>query len=139
MIHITSFLLHPELGLRLQLELQQVADHLATGNARRRPQGREIESAGEGIGVTEEEHGRDPATRVLESEARLGHAVLLDVAATKVVDRALGVDLGLEITRRVGELGAMQDVEVVVGRVTASVTFGANGGAWVWLLGGGMP
>ena len=39
------------------------------------------------------------------------------------------VDLGLELARDVGQLGAGQDVEVVVGGVAAGVAFGADGGA----------
>lgn len=112
----------------LQLELQQVADHLTTGHPRSRPQSREVEGAGEGIGITEEEHGSDPATRVFERKARLGHAVLLDVAAVQVVHRALGVHLGLEVARCVGKLGALENVEVVVGSVTSRVAFSANSG-----------
>jgi hypothetical protein len=46
-----------------------------------------------------------------------------------VVDAALGVDLGLVLAGRVGELGAREDVEVVVGRVAARVALGADGGA----------
>ena len=112
----------------LQLELQQVANHLTTGHPCGRPQSREIEGAGEGIGVTEEEHGGDPATGVFERKARLGHAVLLDVAAVQVVHRALGVHLGLEVARCVGKLGALENVEVVVGSVTSRVAFSANSG-----------
>jgi hypothetical protein len=46
-----------------------------------------------------------------------------------MVHRAGGVDLGLEVARGVGELGAGQDVEVVVGRVAAGVALGSDGGA----------
>lgn len=46
-----------------------------------------------------------------------------------MVHRALRVDLGLVGSGDVGELGALEDVEVVVGGVTAGVTFGADGGA----------
>lgn len=89
----------------------------------------EVEGAGEGVGVPEEEHGGDPAAGVLEGEAVLGHAVLLDDAAAEVVDGAGGVDLGLEVAGGVGELRAREDVEVVVGRVAARVALGADGGA----------
>lgn len=41
----------------------------------------------------------------------------------------LGVNLGLVGSRDVGELGALKDVEVVVGRVTASVALSTNSGA----------
>lgn len=40
-----------------------------------------------------------------------------------------GVDLGLELAGDIGELGTLEDVEVVVGGVTAGVAFGADGGA----------
>ena len=113
----------------LQLELQQVGNHLATSDARGRPQRREIQGTGEGIGVAEEQHGRDPAAGVLESEAGGLHLVLLDLAALQVVDGAGGVDLGLEGAGQVGELGAGEDVEVVVGGVAAGVALGADGGA----------
>ena len=80
-----------------------------------------------GIGVSEEQHGRDPSARILEGKARRLHLVLLDVAAAQVVDAALGIDLGLVGTGDVGELGAVEDVEVVVGGVAAGVAFGADG------------
>jgi hypothetical protein len=53
------------------------------------------------------------------------------VAATQVVDGAGRVELGGVGGGGgvVGELGAGQDVEVVVGRVAAGVAFGADGGA----------
>lgn len=65
----------------LQLKLEQVGNHLTSGNARGRPESREVQGGREGIGVAEEEHGRDPATGVLEREARGLHLVLLDLAA----------------------------------------------------------
>lgn len=46
-----------------------------------------------------------------------------------MVHAALRVDLGLVGSGDVGELGALEDVEVVVGGVTAGVAFGADGGA----------
>lgn len=112
----------------LQLELQQITHHLARGNARSRPQSREVESAGKGIGVAEEQHGRDPATRVLECEARAIHLVLLDLAADQVVHGTGGVLLGFEGSGDVGKLLAVQDVEVVVCGVAAGVALGADGG-----------
>ena len=39
------------------------------------------------------------------------------------------VDLGLELAGDVSQLGAGQDVKVVVGGVAAGVAFGADGGA----------
>lgn len=115
---------------QLQLVLQQVADHLTGSDACGSPQGREVQGAGEGIGVTEEEHGRDPATSVLKRKARLIHLVLLDLAADQVVHATGGVDLGLELAGDVGELGTLEDVEVVVGGVATSVAFSSNGGTY---------
>lgn len=112
----------------LQLELQQVANHLACGNACGGPQSREVECAGEGIGVAEEQHRGDPAAGVLEREARAVHLVLLDLAADQVVHGTGGVALGLEGSGNVGELLAVQDVEVVVRGVAAGVALGADGG-----------
>lgn len=113
----------------LQLHLQQVADHLATGDAGSRPQGREVQGAGEGIGVAEEEHRGDPATGILESEAGRVHLVLLDLATAQVVHGAGRVDLGLVLAGHVGQLGTGQDVEVIVGGVTAGVALGSDGGS----------
>lgn len=112
----------------LQLELQQVAHHLARSNAGSRPQSGEVEGAAKGIGVAEEQHGRDPATGVLEGEARAVHLVLLDLAADQVVHGTGGVLLGLEGSGDIGQLLAVQDVEVVVRGVTAGVALGADGG-----------
>ena len=39
------------------------------------------------------------------------------------------VDLRLELSGRVGELGALEDVEVVVGSVAAGVAFSSDSGA----------
>jgi hypothetical protein len=113
----------------LQLALDQVVDHLATGDASGVPESREVEGARKTIGEAEEEHRRDPATGVLESEAALGHLVLLDVAAAKVVDAASRVDLGRILARDVSQLSSGEDVEVVVGGVATSVTFSTDGSA----------
>lgn len=112
----------------LQLGLQQVGNHLTSGDARGRPQCREVQGAAEGIGVAEEEHGRDPATGVLERKARLIHLVLLDLTADQVVHTTGRVDLRLEFTWDVGQLSSLKDVEVVIGGVAAGVALGANGG-----------
>ena len=48
-----------------------------------------------------------------------------------MVHTALGIDFWLIGTWRVGELGAGQDVEIVIGGVTACVTFCANSSSWV--------
>lgn len=113
----------------LELAQGQVAQHLAGGDEGHAPEGGEVEGGGEAVGEAEEEHGGDPAAGVLEGEAALGHLVLLDDAADEVVDGARLVDLGLVGAGGVGELGAREDVEVVVGRVAPRVALGADGGA----------
>lgn len=118
-----------DLTTSLELALKQVADHLAAGNDGGAPEGREIERAAEGIGIAEEQHGRDPAARILEREAALGHLVLFDGAADEVVDGTGRVDLGLVLAGDVGSLSAGEDVEVVVGGVAAGVTLSADGSA----------
>lgn len=114
---------------RLKLPPQQILNHFATCDSRRGPQRREIKGAGESIGITEEKHGRDPTTSVLEGKAGLLHLVLLDLAAAEVVHGARGIDLRLESTGNVRDLGSLEDVEVVVCGVAAGVAFGANRGA----------
>lgn len=113
----------------LQLELHQIANHLPSSHPRRRPQRREVQRRRERISIPEEQHRRNPAARVLEREAGRVRLVLLDFAAAQVVHGAGRVDFGLESAGDVGELGAGQDVEVVVGGVAAGVAFGADGGA----------
>lgn len=113
--------------IRLELALGEIAQHLLGRQPRGAPQGRDVERAREAVGETEEQHGRDPAAGVLEREAALGHLVLLHVAPVEVVDGAWRVHLGRVLAGDVGELGARQDVEIVVGRVTAGVALGADG------------
>lgn len=113
----------------LELAKSQVAQHLLGREPGRLPQGRHVQRARQAVGEAEEEHGRDPAARVLEREAALGHLVLLDVAAAEVVDGARGVHLRLVLAGNVGLLDAGQDVEVVIGSVAPSVALGADGGA----------
>lgn len=113
----------------LELAPGQVAQHLAPGDPRHAPQRGEVERGAQTVGEAKEEHGRDPTARVLEREAALGHLVLLDGAAHEVVHAALGVDLGLVLARHVGQLGAREDVEEVVGGVAAGVALGADCGA----------
>jgi hypothetical protein len=47
----------------------------------------------------------------------------------QVVHASLRVHLGFVRAGDVGELGALENVEIVVGGVTASVSFGADGGS----------
>lgn len=112
----------------LHLPPEQVRNHLTAGNPRRSPQSREIQGTRESIGITEEQHRRDPATRVLERKARRIHLVLLDLAAGQVVHGTCRVGLGLVGTGHIGELRAVQDVEVVVRGVAAGVALSADGG-----------
>lgn len=113
----------------LDLALEQVANHLAAGDARGVPQRRKVQSAGETVGEAKEQHGRDPATGVLECEAALGHLVLLGNAAVHEVDAAGRVLLRLVRARSVRPLLALEDVEVVIGRVSTRVALGAHRGA----------
>jgi hypothetical protein len=110
----------------LQLESGQVRQHLSGRNPGHPPQRGEVQGAGQAIGKAEAQHGGDPAAGVLESKAGGFHLVLLDSAALQVVHAALGVDLGLVGSRSVGQLGTGQDVEVVVGGVSAGVAFSSN-------------
>jgi hypothetical protein len=118
----------------LKLALQQVPTHLPSRDPRHAPQSWEVEGARQTIAETEEHHGRDPAARVLEREAAVGHLVLLDGAAAQVVHAARVVDLGLVLAGDVGELCAGKDVEVIVGCVAAGVALCADRGSWfTWL------
>jgi hypothetical protein len=116
---------------RLQLPPRQVQNHLSPRDPRRPPQGREVQGAGEGIGIAKAQHGGDPAAGVLEREARFVHLVLLDRPAPQVVHAALRIHFGLVRPRRVRQLRARQDVEVVVGCVPPRVALGADGGSCV--------
>jgi hypothetical protein len=107
----------------------QIPHHLPPRNPRCPPQRDPIQRARKRICIPEPQHGRDPATRVLERETRAVHLVLLHFAASQVMYAALGVHFGLVRAGRVGELFAADDVEVIVGGVAAGVSFGANGGA----------
>lgn len=66
---------------------------------------------------------RQHTTSVLHGPALSRHHVLLDVAAAKVVNVSWFVGLASECTSRVGELLSLEDVEVVVCGVAASVAF----------------
>lgn len=113
-----------------ELALEQVPAHLPTRDPGGPPESGDVEGAGQAVGEAEEEHGRDPAARIFEGEAALGHLVLLDVAAAQVVHAALGIHLGFVFAGGVSELRAGQDVEVVVGGVAAGVAFGADRGSY---------
>lgn len=113
---------------QLELHLQQITNHLAGSDPRSSPQSREVQGAREGIGKAEEQHGWDPAARILQRKARSLHAVLLNLAAAEMVHAASGIDLGREFTGHVCQLCALENVEVVIGGVSACVAFGADGG-----------
>lgn len=121
---------HCSIQDRLDLAHQQLSNHLLASDAHRRPQRGEVDGAEQAVREAEEQHGRDPAAGVLHGEAaRLGHHVLLDVAAVHPVHAAGRVHLGLELARHERVLRARQDVEVVVGSVAPAVALGADGGA----------
>lgn len=113
-----------------ELSLEQVSDHLATGDAGGGPQSREVQGAGESVGVAEEQHGWDPAASVFEGKAGSIHLVLLDLATGQVVNASLRIDLRLVLARDVGKLGALEDVEVVVGGMATGVTFSTDSSAY---------
>lgn len=115
----------------LQLSPKQVRDHLPGGDPRRVPQSWQVQGAREAIGVAEEQHRRDPSPGVLEREARRLHLVLLDLAARQVVHAALRVHLRLKRSWRIGQLRALQDVEIVISGVAAGVSLGTDGGACI--------
>lgn len=48
-----------------------------------------------------------------------------------MVNGALGVDLGVVGSGGEGELGALENVEVVVGGMASGVAFGTDGGTWI--------
>lgn len=112
-----------------QLEPQQIPHHLPARNPRRPPQRREIQGAGKRICISKPQHGRDPSPRVLQRETGRLHLILLDGTALEMVHAALRVDLRFVGSGRVGELRAGEDVEIVVGRVAATVPFGTDGRA----------
>lgn len=112
-----------------KLALAQVDNHLLARNKCRAPQRRKVQRAAQAIREAKKEHGWYPSPRILKRKAALGHLVLLGGAAAQVVHAALRIHLGLILARRVGELGARQDVEVIIGRVASGVAFGTNGRA----------
>jgi len=112
--------------LCLELALEQVGDHLPAGDDNGAPESGEVEGAAKSVGKAEEEHGRDPAASVLEGKAALRHLVLLDLTPREPVHAARRVDLSLVLARSVDDLGARQDVEVVIGCVATSVALGAD-------------
>jgi hypothetical protein len=128
-VYNTRTMSPPGLKSPLELPFEGIGDHLATSDARGSPKGREVQGARKGIGVSKKQHRRDPATGIFQGEARLGHLVLLDLAAAKMVNGSSRVDLGLEFSRNVSDLSAGEDVEVVICGVATGVPFSSDGSA----------
>lgn len=110
----------------LKLTLEQVTNHLPPSDISSLPQRGEIKRTAQPIRESKEQHGRNPPTGVLECKAAVGHLVLLRHATLQVVHRASGIHLSLVGSGDIGGLHAGENVEVVVGGVAASVTFGAD-------------
>lgn len=85
-----------------------------------------VERGKHGIGEPKRQHRGDPTLGELERPAALVHLILLDDATAHVIHDALGVPLLDEGMGRVRPLLALEDIEVVVGRVPAAVALGAQ-------------
>lgn len=106
------------MGVEYHSELanEQVADHLSRRDPDSDAKSWQVERRAEDIGQTERKHGRDPTLSKLESPAAiLGHHVLLDRSAAKVVHATSGIVLSLESSGGEGVLVTGENVEVVVG------------------------
>lgn len=79
-----------------------------------------------GIGEPKRQHRGDPALGELERPAALVHLILLDDSTLHMIHDSLGVPLLDERMGRIRPLLALEDVEVVVGRVPAAVALGAQ-------------
>jgi len=113
----------------LQLSSSHIRHHLSPRHPRHPPQRGEVQGAGQAIGKAETKHWGDPAPGIFKRKAGRIHLVLLNSSPVEVVHAALGVHLRLVGAGGVGQLGASQDVEVVVSRVPAGVALGTNGRA----------
>ena len=96
---------------------------MRASQAHRLPEICPVQRAGERIGEAKRQHGRDPALRELEAEARPRHGVLVRLAPAKVLLLARAVDAGRQVARARGALLADEHGEVVVGHVHARVSF----------------
>lgn len=76
---------HPSIHA-LELQPQQIRDHLSTSNVRSSPQCWKIQRTAQPIRKTKEQHRRDPSSSVLKSETSLVHLVLLDGTSAQVVN-----------------------------------------------------
>lgn len=110
----------------LELEAHQIQHHFTPRNPRCPPQRPKVKRARKGICIAKSHHGRNPAASVLERKTGAVHLVLLDGAAHEVMHATLPVSLWLVGSRRICQLFTAQDVKVVVGRVSTSVSFSAN-------------
>ncbi|KAJ9477967.1 hypothetical protein PHBOTO_001549 [Pseudozyma hubeiensis] len=114
----------------LELADEQVANHLSRGDPNSDTKGRQIERRAQHVRQTERQHGWDPTLSEFQRPAAiLRHHVLLDGPTAKMVDRSGRVVFCLERASWESVLVPGQDVEVVVGGVTTSVTLGADGSA----------
>jgi hypothetical protein len=112
--------------LHLQLSLKEVSDHLSASDACSGPEGGEVQGARKSVRVAKTQHRRDPSTGIFESKAGIFHLVLLDIAAAQVVNASLWVRLGFIRSGAPSELGALENVEIVVCSMAARVAFGPD-------------
>ena len=111
----------PRSSPNLHLPPRQILQHLPPRDHRCPPQSEEIQRTTKRIRISKPKHRRDPAPSILEGETRFVHLVLLHCTPFKMMHRALRVDFGFILSRHVSELGAADDVEIVVSGVTAGV------------------
>ena len=69
------------------------------------------------IRISKEQHWRNPSSRILQRKAICRHSVLLHIASTKMMNRSNGIHFGIVGSWFVCELGALEDVKVIVGSV----------------------
>ena len=69
---------------------------------------------------------RDQGSDVDSRKTPLVHLILLHRAPNKMMHRALGIDLSLILARRICQLSATDDVEIVVCGVSARVALCAD-------------
>jgi hypothetical protein len=127
---------------QLDLAVEEIDQHLSADDTERVVARDKVQGGEDGVPETEGEHGNDPAwtlggsfgatggltTRILQCPTLGLHHVLLDDTPDQVV--AVSGDVGLlgERAGLEGGLLAREDVEVIVGSVSASVAFNADSG-----------
>lgn len=123
---------HRQTCLPLQFPFCEIQQHLPASHYDCPPERREIKRACQSICEAKPKHRRDPTSGVFKSEARFVHLVLLDFPTAKVVDAALRIDFRHIRSRSggVSQLGAFQDVEVVICSVSARMPLGSDRSAW---------